>query len=105
MLKLIIVLLILPFAASSQRLFKNPGQVQTQGVDQTPGDTTSVATVGINTQTPMFTLDVVGSDGIAIPSGTTAQRPANPRRGLIRYNTTRGRFEGFNGTRWVNLSL
>lgn len=35
----------------------------------------------------------------ALPSGTTAQRPGSPAVGL-RFNSTLGQFEGWNGTQW-----
>lgn len=35
----------------------------------------------------------------ALPSGTTAQRPGSPVVGL-RFNSTLGQFEGWNGTQW-----
>ena len=44
-----------------------------------------------------------GTDGIVIPSGTTAQRPVSPATGTMRFNTTDGRFEGYNGTAWVPI--
>jgi hypothetical protein len=47
--------------------------------------------------TPTFTGDVtITSTGyIQIPSGTTAQRPATPAVGEIRFNTTIGAYEGY----------
>ncbi|MDP4198208.1 MAG: hypothetical protein Q8922_04800 [Bacteroidota bacterium] len=39
-----------------------------------------------------------------MPVGTTAQRPAVPPQGMIRFNTDTGKFEGFDGTAWVNLN-
>ena len=36
-----------------------------------------------------------GTEGISIPKGTTDQRPASPAEGIIRYNSTTGRFEGY----------
>jgi len=36
--------------------------------------------------------------------GTTAQRPGSPAQGMIRFNTTEGCFEGYNGSSWVNMS-
>jgi len=48
---------------------------------------------------PTFT----GTDGIVIPSGTTEQRPVSPATGTMRFNTTDGRFEGYNGTAWVPI--
>ena len=37
------------------------------------------------------------------PVGTTGQRPT-AAVGMIRYNTTRGCFEGYTGSGWVNIS-
>ena len=44
-----------------------------------------------------------GSDAF-VSVGTTAERPASPTTGSIRYNTTENRFEGYNGSAWLNLS-
>ena len=45
---------------------------------------------------------VVNDTGfIQLPSGTTAQRPASPSQGMIRWNTSLGRMEYYNGTVWV----
>lgn len=49
--------------------------------------------VGIKTTTPRASLDVVATDAIITPSGTTAQRPATPVFGMVRYNSTIGRGE------------
>ena len=38
---------------------------------------------------------VRGTEGLTIPTGTTAQRPSSPNEGVIRYNTTTGKFEGY----------
>src|SRR6056300_1669032 len=45
-----------------------------------------------------------GNESITIPSGTTAQRPSSPSAGMIRYNTTLGAIEEYDGTQWKNLS-
>jgi hypothetical protein len=45
-----------------------------------------------------------GTGFLDVPVGTTAQRPVTPSVGMIRFNTTRSCFEGYNGTGWVNLS-
>ena len=39
------------------------------------------------------------------PVGTTAQRPATPSVGMLRFNTTLGYLEVYNGTRWVKVGL
>lgn len=72
---------------------------------QSNGSSISTANVGINTLTPVFTLDINATDGIRLPIGTTAERPNVPQAGVIRLNTTTRRFEGYNGIRWVNLSF
>lgn len=38
-----------------------------------------------------------------LPSGTTAQRPGSPATGMIRFNTTIGATEVYDGTNWVVL--
>lgn len=39
---------------------------------------------------------------IKIPHGTTSQRPANPQTGYIRFNTSIGKIEVYNGSGWQN---
>lgn len=47
---------------------------------------------------------VGGMTGAAgMPAGTTAERPASVKGGLIRLNTTYGTFEGYNGTEWTSV--
>jgi hypothetical protein len=46
-------------------------------------------------------VDIVGSGSVKIPSGTTLERPASPTPGMLRYNTTDGIFEGYNGVEWT----
>ena len=49
-----------------------------------------------------------GPDGnryIRLPIGTTGQRPANPVAGLLRFNTTLGAPEFWNGSAWRVLNL
>ncbi len=38
-----------------------------------------------------------------VPAGTTAQRPASPATGMIRFNTTIGKLEQYDGTDWVAI--
>jgi len=56
-------------------------------------------------KTPTFTGDVtITSTGfVLISAGTTAQRPASPANGQIRYNTTTSQFEGYQGGAWGQL--
>jgi hypothetical protein len=46
-------------------------------------------------------LVVFNSNGaVKIPSGTTAQRPASPINGMLRYNTTLNKLEGYANNAW-----
>ena len=64
---------------------------------------TSSGNVGINSTTPLTTLDVGGTASIKVPVGTTAERPGSPVRGFVRFNTDLNTFEGYNGTEWGGL--
>jgi hexokinase len=45
-----------------------------------------------------------GANGaFVLPAGTNADRPATPVVGMLRYNTTSSKFEGYNGTTWAEL--
>lgn len=57
---------------------------------------TQFATAFVN---PVFT----GTEFMLIPKGTTAERPAVPVDGEMRYNTTTGQFEGYQGGAWGQL--
>ena len=47
-------------------------------------------------------VTVTGTGSLVLPKGTTAQRPASPETGMIRYNTEAGVFEAYDGV-WTNL--
>lgn len=53
---------------------------------------------------PTGSLSIGGTAAVLLPAGTTAQRPAAPLAGMIRYNTTLLTNEWFNGTTWVSFS-
>jgi len=57
---------------------------------------------GIGTTAPAYALDVTGNDAVRLPRGSTAQRPANSP-GILRYNTTDNKFEGNDGSAWVQF--
>lgn len=59
--------------------------------------------VGVATASPKSALDLsLKTDAIALPQGTTAQRPSgnNP---YIRWNTSNNALEIYNGTDWVEI--
>jgi hypothetical protein len=58
--------------------------------------------LGVNTATPAVTTELVGTDAMLIPKGTTGNRPAGVS-GYLRFNTTTTEFEGYNGTAWASV--
>lgn len=46
----------------------------------------------------------ISSDQMTLPTGNTAQRPASPEIGMIRFNTETANVEGYMGTEWVNIA-
>ena len=62
---------------------------------------TSNGNVGINSAIPRTSFDILSTDALVVPVGTTAQRPT-PAAGMFRYNTTEGKFEGYT-TEWGEI--
>jgi hypothetical protein len=50
-------------------------------------------------------LYTASTGAFQLPSGTTGQRPGSPNTGMIRYNTTQSRFEGYDGSAWVYIDI
>jgi hypothetical protein len=50
----------------------------------------------------LINLTVNDTGFLGLPSGTLAQRPASPQTGYIRFNTTLGVTEYYNGTFWID---
>ena len=49
-------------------------------------------------------VDKTSATGSAqIPAGTQAQRDGSPAAGYVRFNSSSGAFEGFDGTQWGPL--
>lgn len=54
--------------------------------------------------TPRAVLDVNATSAMIVPTGTSAQRPAAPVAGMVRYNTDNGgRVETYSGTAWSGI--
>jgi len=62
--------------------------------------------IGIKTASPSYDLDIASStDAVRLPVGTTAQRPS-AATGIIRFNSTTGKYEGCqDGSTFVNLAV
>ena len=61
-----------------------------------------IATVATKSDTATTVTKDTATGAANLPSGTTAQRPANGA-GKFRFNSTLGRFEGNNGTIWGSV--
>ncbi|PNG53319.1 MULTISPECIES: hypothetical protein [unclassified Variovorax] len=48
-------------------------------------------------------LELAGSLAVKISSGTTAQRPGTPANGMLRYNATTNKFEGYQAGAWTDM--
>lgn len=59
--------------------------------------------LGVLQTSPALRLHVGGSGTLGLPSGDAGQRPATPSAGMMRWNTTVGAVEGFDGTLWRSL--
>lgn len=49
-------------------------------------------------------VDFDGADQVIIPTESSSTKPSSPTQGSILYNTSRGSFEGYNGSTWLSMS-
>lgn len=68
------------------------------GITSTGGNTAS-----LELQVGGVTGVVVGDQSLTVPIGTTAQRPATPATGMVRFNTTTSTLEQYDGSSWVSV--
>ena len=71
----------------------------------TIGATTPAAGTFTTISVPTITSNVVfnTTGSITLPNGTTGQQPGTPTAGMVRFNSTTGKFEGYDGTEWGPL--
>jgi hypothetical protein len=70
-------------------------------VEVNPVDTASNVSVNVQAANGVLSYADSSTGGFYLPVGTTAQRPASPSAGMIRYNTTRNLVEIYNGSSWT----
>lgn len=69
----------------------------------------SISNVEINANaaidfTKINSADItLNGQSVTVPVGTTAQRPASPANGMLRYNTSLAAFEGYENGAWRSL--
>jgi hypothetical protein len=69
-------------------------------VEVNPVDTASNVSVNVQAANGVLSYADSSTGGLYLPVGTTAQRPASPATGQMRFNTTTGSVETYNGTSW-----
>ena len=69
-------------------------------VEVNPVDTASNLSVNVQAANGVLSYADSSTGGLYLPVGTTAQRPASPATGQMRFNTTTGSVETYNGTSW-----
>jgi hypothetical protein len=69
-------------------------------VEINPADTASNVSVNVQAANGVLSYADSTTGGLYLPVGTTAQRPASPATGQMRFNTTTGSVEVYNGTSW-----
>ena len=69
-------------------------------VEVNPVDTASNVSVDVQAANGVLSYADSSTGGLYLPVGTTAQRPAAPATGQMRFNTTTGSVETYNGTSW-----
>lgn len=70
-------------------------------VEVNPVDTASNVSVNVQAANGVLSYADSSTGGFYLPVGTTAQRPASPSAGMIRYNTTTNLVEIYNGSSWT----
>ncbi len=67
------------------------------------GDVGATGNIGVGTVSPTVAVDARNkTDAIALPRGTTAQRPTAVA-GMMRWNSTSGAAEIYNGAEWIEV--
>jgi len=61
-----------------------------------------IFTPTLKSSSGVVTIDESGA--LVLPVGGTADRPANNQVGMVRYNDSDNRFEGYDGTAWAELA-
>jgi hypothetical protein len=85
--------------STTARAYNTGDRIEIRLTAQTFIDSTTVTPASVsdqaNTSTGYFD----------VPTGTTAQRPGSPSTGMMRFNSTNGVYEFYNGSSWLNLVL
>lgn len=86
--------------------FSGTAAITAGAINNTPiGATTPTTGAFTSLTVPTVTSNTVFSatGSITLPNGTTAQQPGTPTAGMVRFNSTTGKFEGYDGSLWGPL--
>jgi hypothetical protein len=67
------------------------------------GNTIESLSGDVNIEAASGTVRIDSTGALNLPTGTTAERPASPELGMVRYNTETDLFEGYDGN-WITLN-
>lgn len=67
------------------------------------GNTIESLSGDVNIEAASGTVRIDSTGALNLPTGTTAERPASPELGMVRYNTDSNLFEGYDGN-WITLN-
>lgn len=59
--------------------------------------------VGVNVEPVSDRIDLVSTNAVVAPTGTTAERSNVPVEGMIRYNSTTSELEAYQNSAWRNI--
>ncbi len=86
--------------------------LRSEGAGYAPSWATADVTIGTTvtplggSNTSLAGLNILAASGTShwlLPVGTTAQRPASPAQGMVRYNSSIAAFEGYSSGAWSSL--
>lgn len=69
-------------------------------IEIVPTDTSSNVTISVQASNGVLSTADSANGGMYLPVGTTEQRPSPSTIGQMRFNTTTGSVETYNGTSW-----
>jgi hypothetical protein len=88
----------------SSTIYTSSTTANVMNVNSTTVNIGGAATSIISGSTGATTHTLRGTGAVTVPSGTTAQRPGSGVNGMVRYNSTDLKLEGYIGSTWRSLA-
>lgn len=90
-------------APSSSKVYVVVNQSDSQVILKGAATTGVIVPAGATMTCAWNGTDFVAVTALTLSSGTTAQRPSTAATGMLRYNSTLGQFEGYDGSNWGGI--